>query len=128
MKNYLGIDWGEKRIGLALANSENKLATPFIVVGNISKVFDIINKENINNIIIGNPQKMLTGKVDNLKFEKFIKILKEKLENKKISIELIDERLSSVQADSLRVEKIKQDRDSVSAMIILQAYLDKKYG
>ena len=32
-KIYLGVDWGEKRIGLSLADSITKLATPFKTVG-----------------------------------------------------------------------------------------------
>ncbi|MFA5643911.1 MAG: Holliday junction resolvase RuvX [Patescibacteria group bacterium] len=128
MKKYLGIDWGEKRIGLALADSENRLATPFKVVGNIKELIKIIGEEEISDLIIGSPQKMIDGQVGNPKFKSFVLVLEKELADKKISLNFIDERLSSVQADSLKIGKIKQERDSVSAMIILQAFLDKYYG
>lgn len=127
MINYLGIDWGEKRIGLALANSENKVATPFKTINTISELLEIIETEEISEIIIGLPQKMAGAEANNPKFLKFIEILSEKLETQKIKINFIDERLTSVQADTLMVKKIDQQRDSLSAMIILQAYLDKTY-
>lgn len=126
MSNYLGLDWGEKRIGMAIANSENAIATPFKIVQNISSVIDIIKKEDIEKIVIGLPKKMSSAKIENCNFEKFVKILKEKTKDMNLLFFFIDERLSSVQADSLKNIKIKQDRDCVSAMIILQSYLDKK--
>jgi len=126
MSNYLGLDWGEKRIGMAIANSENAIATPFKTVQNISSVIDIIKKEDIEKIVIGLPKKMSSARIENFNFEKFVKILKEKTRDMNLLFFFIDERLSSVQADSLKNIKIKQDRDCVSAMIILQSYLDKK--
>jgi len=71
---------------------------------------------------------MIDGQVGNPKFKSFVLVLEKELADKKISLNFIDERLSSVQADSLKIGKIKQERDSVSAMIILQAFLDKYYG
>ena len=128
MKNYLGIDWGEKRIGLAIADGENNIATPFKTIKNISELLEIIEKEEINELIIGLPKKMSGEKVDNIKFMKFVEILKEKLLEKKIEINFIDERLTSVQADTLSVRGLKQEgQDSLSAMIILQVFLDRNY-
>lgn len=121
IKKYLGVDWGEKRIGLALGDGENKLATPFKVAENISDLVRIIKEEKIEALVIGLPKKMSGEKNINPKFTNFLKILKEKIE---IEIFLIDERLSSVQADTLKNRKIGQQRDSVSAMIILQNYFD----
>lgn len=121
IKKYLGVDWGEKRIGLALGDSENRLATPFKVAENISDLVKIIKEEKVEALVIGLPKKMSGEKNINPKFNSFLKILKEKIE---IEIFLIDERLSSVQADTLKNKKIGQQRDSVSAMIILQNYFD----
>ncbi|HOZ53361.1 MAG TPA: Holliday junction resolvase RuvX [bacterium] len=125
--NYLGVDWGEKRIGLALADSENKIATPFRTIENITELVKVVLEEEINSVVIGLPKKMSTGEIENPNFSKFIKILQERLLDKNISFDFIDERLSSVQADTLKVKEVKYERDSVSAMIILQSYLDKKY-
>ena len=63
---------------------------------------------------------------DNKKFLRFIEILRETLKNEDIKIVFVDERLSSVEADSIMNKKINDNRDSLSAMIILQSYLDRK--
>lgn len=123
-KKYLGIDWGEKRIGLALGDAENKVATPFKLAKNISDLVKIIKEEKVDTLIIGLPRKMSGEDTINPKFNSFLKILKEKILDLNLEIFLVDERLSSIQADTLKSGKLKQQRDSVSAMIILQNYFD----
>ena len=126
-KKYLGIDWGEKRIGLALGNNENKLASPFCVVAQASEVINTINKEKIDYLIIGQPVKM-SGAKDNFTegFEEFLNFIKN---NCDIPVELIDERLTSKAADALSgTKKTKASRDSLAAMLILQSYFDKNNG
>ena len=123
----LGIDWGEARIGLALADSETKLATPFLVVSSLDEVLKAIKEEEVDLVVVGLPLKMSDSKekVDS-KFSEFLDLLKSKLS---ISVETFDERLSSKAVDSLAGDKkIKADRDAVAAMLILQGYLDKKYN
>lgn len=123
MKKYLGIDWGEKRIGLALGDSELKLATPYKVVAHINEIKAVVKKEKIVRIILGKPVKM-AGYTKELApaFVEFVKALKAAV---LIPIELIDERLSSKAADALFGDKKnKASRDAVAAMIILQSYLD----
>lgn len=121
IKKYLGVDWGEKRIGLALGDSENKIATPFKVVESLSVLVEVIEKEKIDVIVLGLPKKMNGNQDLNPKFTSFFKLLKAKV---KTEIVLFDERLTSVQADTLKVKKIKQERDAISAMLILQNYFD----
>lgn len=121
IKKYLGVDWGEKRIGLALGDSENKIATPFKVVESLSALVEVIEKEKIDVIVLGLPKKMNGDQDLNPKFTSFFELLKAKV---KTEIVLFDERLTSVQADTLKVKKIKQERDAISAMLILQNYFD----
>lgn len=125
MKKYLGIDWGEKRIGTALADSENNIATPFKTLQNISDIMKIIKEEKINFLIIGEPKSLRDGKVNNNRFVEFIKILKKKTEDLNLNIFFIDERFTSLEADSIMNKKLNSNRDNLSAMIILQNYLDK---
>ncbi len=127
MKKYLGIDWGAKRIGLALADSENNIATPFKTVSSLSDLVAVIMEEGIDRLVIGQPRKMISRKLESPPFEKFVEILKNKVKNKKVEIFFADESLSSLQADSFAFSGLKSDRDSVSAMIILQSYLDENY-
>ncbi|OIO07763.1 Holliday junction resolvase RuvX [Candidatus Falkowbacteria bacterium CG_4_10_14_0_2_um_filter_41_15] len=122
----IGIDWGEKRLGVALADSEVGLATPFVVAKNLSEMLKIIKNEEIDIIVLGEPQKM-RGKTSDInpKFKEFERLLTAKTT---LPIELIDERLSSKNADALiGGKKTKAPRDAIAAMIILQTYLDQKY-
>ncbi len=123
IKIYLGIDWGEKRIGLALADSETKLALAFKTVNFLSQVLDIIKIEKVDKIILGKPVKLSNEKGISESFDKFYKTLKNQTN---IEIILEDERLSTKAGFSLdgRV-KDKADRDALSAALILQNYLDK---
>lgn len=124
MKKYLGIDWGEKRIGLALAEEGLNMSWPLKVANNIKEILETIEEEGVDKIIIGKPLKMKgENKELDPRFNKFISQL-EKEAN--IPIELIDERLSSLEADKLiGRKKDKAPRDALAAMIILQTYLDK---
>lgn len=123
-KIYLGVDWGEKRIGLALADSETKLATPFRTVGSAEEVARAVESEQIDVVVIGKPVRIINYELEitNEKYNDFINSLKE---NIKVPIELADERLSSKAADALAGnKKTKASRDEIAAMIILQSYLD----
>jgi len=121
---YLGIDWGEKRIGLATGDSSAKLALPFGVVFSLNEVLKVAKEEGIEKVIIGEPKSMSGGENLAETFNRFVDKLKKNLN---VEIELIDERLSSKAADNLTgSKKEKAPRDAVAAMIILQSYFDKK--
>ncbi|MFH1255641.1 MAG: Holliday junction resolvase RuvX [bacterium] len=124
-KKYLGVDWGEKRIGLALADGETKLATPFKTVGTAADVEEIAKYEEIDVVVVGKPMSIANyeSKITDEKYNKFIKNLEDKIS---APIELVDERLSSKAADALAGDKkTKAGRDEIAAMLILQSYLDK---
>ncbi len=123
LKRYLGIDWGEKRIGLAQADSETKIALPFKTAASLSEVLEIITDEEIDAIVIGSPRKMSGAIADNPLWQKFLTDLE-----KSVSCEIIilDERLSSLAADALEGgKKDKAARDEIAAALILQQHLDK---
>lgn len=121
---YLGIDWGDARIGLALGDSETKMASPFKVVANLSEVLEVIKEEEIDKIILGKPVKM-SG--DEVKLTPAFLEFKDKIiQETKVEVELLDERLSSKAADALVGDKkTKASRDALAAMLILQDYLDR---
>ena len=124
LMKYLGIDWGEKRIGLALADSETKLATPFKTVEDADGIVRALEDEQIDIIVLGKPYQISNLQLPISKqFEEFLNELKNKTN---IAIELVDERLSSKAADALvGNKKTKANRDEIAAMLILQSYLDK---
>lgn len=123
-KKYLAIDWGEVRIGLAMGDSETKIATPFGIAKDVNEILKVISEEEIDEVVIGEPLSMKNSKLINKEdFSSFLNELKNKT---KISITLIDERLSSKAADALIGEKKdKAERDAIAAMIILQDYFDR---
>ncbi len=122
---HLGIDWGEARIGLALGDSETKMASPFKTVRNLEEVVKTIKDEDIGVIVVGQPVKM-SGQTDKLTAE--FEIFAEKLEKATgVPVKYIDERLTSKAADALPgSQKTKAGRDEIAAMIILQSYFDKQ--
>jgi putative holliday junction resolvase len=123
LKRYIGLDYGEKRIGVALGDGESKIAVPFEVVDNVAAVVKIIKAEDIDEIVVGLPLTMrsesdlMVGMVD--------KFVKELIEKTNLPVIEIDERLSSKAADTLLGGRDKGRRDAVAAMVILQTYLDK---
>ncbi len=123
---YLGVDWGLKRIGLALSDGE--LATPFISVNisglqdGVKKIKDLVEKEDIKVLVIGLPE----GKSGEM-------VKKTIRELRKIGLEVIvgDETLSTQIAINEMVElkygkKKRKDDNAMAAAIILQRYLDEK--
>lgn len=124
IKNYLGIDWGEKRIGLATADSEVKLALPLKTVATLAEVLGALKEEETDIIVLGDPQKMSGAAANN---ELWLSFLAQLRERSGCSVELVDERLSSLAADALDgSDEEKAGRDEIAASLILQDYLDKQ--
>jgi putative Holliday junction resolvase len=119
---YLGIDWGEKRIGLAVADNETRIAVPLFVVKDIKGLAKVIVVEDIILLVLGKPSK-LDGSAELGK--KFL-IFQEQLEkNYPGQIVLFDERMTTKAAQALAGDKkTKAPKDAIAAMIILQDYLD----
>jgi putative Holliday junction resolvase len=125
IKKYLGIDFGSKRIGLALADEQNQIATPFEVYENegndiIRKIIDLCLRENIKKIIVGIPLNFKTEKTQqSLEVEKFIRELEGAVS---CPVEVENEIFTSKISERNKNKKI----DSSSAALILQSWLDRK--
>ena len=121
--NYLGIDYGERKIGLAKAGGETRVATPLATLFNDGEIFsriaDIINTENIDVVVIGVPisfdgaENEFAGKIR--KFGDEIG----KITSKQVEFE--NEIFSSKIASQSSPDKA----DESSAAIILQSFLDR---
>jgi len=123
MSKILAIDYGLKRIGLAITDQKQKIVFPYLTLNNDKFVLDelkeICQKENIKKIIIGLPIGLNSQRTKQTEeVEKFIKSLKRKM---KISVIQEDERLTSKMAERF----LKNNQDEISAMIILQSYLER---
>ena len=128
--NFLGIDYGEKRVGLATGNDETKIASPFLILENkgqdflLEEIKNICEKENVEKIVVGMPLTMASEKGPQAKeISRFVNFLKNNLNT---PVETEDERLTSAMVDALMAESGVKDRDAVAAMIILQSFFDRK--
>lgn len=135
MGRYLGIDNGEKRVGLALSDPLKIIATPFrtLLVHNTNQVIreldKIIDEQDVELIVVGNPLGM---KGQQTAQTKRVIEFTDKLRDIGYKVMLEDERLSSVSAKRVMIEqKIKTGYnkeliDQIAAAIILQQFLDKQ--
>jgi putative holliday junction resolvase len=136
MGRILAIDYGKKRIGLAVTDPMQMLALPMATIDN-DKIFDYLAayfiKEEVDVIVLGEP-KHLDGKDTDATplVAEFELKLKEKFPEKPIV--KIDERLTSRMAKQTLIDAgyKKSDRrnkklvDTVAAALILQTYLEIK--
>ncbi len=131
MKTLLGIDYGAKKIGLAIAPCDSSLAVPFRVLREkneaeaILELVKVCQEENVEKIIIGLPESFWVGE----KSEEQTKPVREFVNKLKKHVSLpfyeVNERLSSKSAQRLLQGQPKDMEDAVAAMIILQSYLDQ---
>ncbi len=132
-ERILAIDFGEKRIGIAVTDPMNIFAYPLITLQNdnsfLTRLKNIIDEYNVVKVLIGNPIRESGGESS---IFKLIIEMKEKIENKFcLPVELIDERYSSEIArqrilETVVSKKKRRDKsllDKNSAAVILEDYL-----
>ncbi len=135
---YLGLDLGTKTLGIAVSDRTNMIATPFITLHFSAEKYEsvipelqmIIQEKSITDLVLGLPKNM-----DNScgfaaeRSKKFQEILEEKIG---LPVHLVDERLSSVEAENILIstdmKRIKRKRvvDNVASAIILDTYLKER--
>ena len=134
MARALGIDFGEKRVGLALSDKLNIIASPYKTIQYVSEtelinqIKKIVIEKEIGIFVIGLPLNMKGQDSAQTKKVRSFKKLLSKLE---LPIVYEDERFSSIIAkNSLVLQNVKtghnkSEIDRTAAAIILQQYLDK---
>lgn len=115
----LGVDWGEKRIGLAIA--DDGLAEPLGTVGSVGELIEIAKKQRVEKIVLGLPEG---------KHEEKVRDLSEKLE-RELGVEVVlrSEVLSTESALKAAIEarkgrEARRKLDALAAAVLLQEYLD----
>ena len=134
MGKILGIDFGKKRIGIAITDSKKMFAFPLKTVDN-KEIFSFLKEfflnEDIESFVLGEPK---TKKNTNNDLITDIKNFSDKLKNEfRIPVYFVDERFTSKIAFQIildaNVKKMKRrDKsliDKVSASLILETYLKK---
>ena len=134
MGRFLGIDFGQKRIGLAISDETGQIAFPLSILENsgqrrvAAEISRIVNERKVGTLVLGLPLNLDGSKgiaADNV--ERFAAILKQHVS---VPVELWDERLSTRMAERAMIEgglsrsRRKQSIDQATAQIILQSYLD----
>lgn len=121
---YLGIDYGKKKIGLAISDGE--IAEPFMILESfglkdaLNKVLKVVKEEGIEEVVVGMPESGEAKKIT----ENFVREL-----GKDIKVMEVEETLSSKRAQKMMVDldvpkEKRGDEDSYAAAYILQEYLD----
>ena len=133
----LGLDIGDRRIGVALSDSEGILASPFTIINrsdetaDVEAITSIISQHQIKQIIVGLPRSM-NGSIG--KQAEKVKAFTQRLcSHTEVPVVFRDERLSTVsarrlmQAVNVKKSKKKARDDAIAAALILQGYLDEKH-
>lgn len=134
MKRILGIDYGEVRVGISLSDLTQTIAKPFRTINYnnldhlLTQLKEIITENEVDKLVVGIPYNMKGENTkQTLKVKEFISFLESNLS---YDIALIDERLSSVEAEktmhkmNIKTGHNKGTIDKIAASVILQEYLD----
>ncbi|MCX5656948.1 MAG: Holliday junction resolvase RuvX [Candidatus Omnitrophica bacterium] len=137
MGRVLCLDFGEKRIGIALSDELGFTAQGLEVLErkgmaeDINYIKVITEKNNVSKVVVGLPLNMDGGASEKSKdVLRFVEKLKSSL---KLPVETWDERLSSLEANKVLISadmsrrKRKKVVDKIAAQIILQCYLDSRH-
>ena len=134
MSRWLGIDFGEKRIGIAVTDPLKMFVSPLVTLENKSeeyvfnKLKEIISSHDIEKVILGLPLN-LDGE-DTLKTAEVREFHKKLSEVIDLPLVWWDERYSTSEANDFLKNKGKNWKDSrvvvdqIAAAIILKSYLD----
>lgn len=136
MARIMAIDYGSKRVGIAVTDAFQIIATGLTTVHSkdlIEFLQKYFLKEQVECIVVGEPKRLNNEPSDSARFiEPFVLHLKRTFPN--IKVERMDERFTSKMAfqtmiDSGLKKKDRQNKelvDEISATIILQSYMNRK--
>lgn len=121
---YLGIDFGEKRVGIAMSDEEGKIAFPKVVLPNdvdlMRNIVDLCMKNGIEIVVMGESRNY-QGQINEIMWK--ITGFRKQLETIGLKVIYEPEFMTSVQASQITGENAMIDASA--AAIILQSYLDK---
>lgn len=135
MGRILAIDYGQKRVGLAVTDENRMIATLLATVHSkdvLNFLKDYISREKVDVFLVGEPKQMNNKPSESVKFtEPFVRALKKHFPE--VAVERLDERFTSKMAFQTMIDAgiKKKDRqkkeliDGISAVILLQSYLEK---
>jgi putative Holliday junction resolvase len=132
----LAVDYGEKRIGLAVSDELGITASPLMTLARrsddetVRQIAQLASKLRVTQIVVGLPRRTDTQEGE---MERKVKAFAEKLRQAvSVPVVLFDERFTTRIAEQVLLEadlsrrKRRQVRDRLAAVILLQSYLDSQ--
>lgn len=125
----LGIDYGEKRIGLALAEAKSGNVWPYQIVKNSGRealektLREIVALENVDSVVLGIPLTLSGAEGQAARAVREFGTWVEKILT--LPVAYIDERFSSAEAARLAEQYGTKEIDAIAAFLILKTYLEK---
>ena len=136
MARIMGLDVGDKTIGVALSDPLFVTAQPFTTIKrtkaktDIDRLEEIIKEKEVDQIVVGLPKNMNNSIGPRaMKVISFVDLLKKRFD---LDILYEDERLTTVQSENalidmnVRRENRKKQIDNIAASFILQSFLDRR--
>jgi putative Holliday junction resolvase len=135
-RRVLAIDYGRKRIGLALSDELRLTAQPLAIImrtnrqGDIRRLREICRENAVAQIVVGSPVRM-SGETSAMAHEvaRFAARLQKELG---IPVALQDERLTSWEAEQMSAELRSSSKDlpvdDIAAAVLLRDYLERQRG
>jgi putative Holliday junction resolvase len=128
----LGIDYGTKRIGIALGDTDSKIASPWSVLtvdsrlDGLRRIHDMASLERITDVVVGIPKPVSDRKLQNAQVRE-VRSFIEDLKAQGLTVHETDETMTSkVAAAQMQERGEKGKRDDLAAAAILQSWLDQK--
>ena len=138
----MAIDFGTKRLGIAVSDEMRMLASPRGVIMNgpemIREIVELIRNQNVRIVLLGIPRTLRNTESDMtaqvLKFGEKLEATLARAPELGVTLVRRDERLTSIMANQNIAERglpkakreVKSLRDEEAARIVLQEYLDEK--
>ena len=135
MTRILGLDPGERRIGVALSDPTGTIASPHSVIDRRTvdpavAVRELCDEYGVDLIVVGLPTGLSGNEGPSAKAARAFGVLVSKAAG--LPVQYQDERFTTVTAEGalleggVRRDKRREVRDKVAAAVILQTYLDRK--
>jgi putative Holliday junction resolvase len=137
----MALDVGDSRIGVALSDPMEILASPLVIIKRLNEASDIlgivnlVNEHKAGKLVVGLPMSLSGG--EGMQAEKVRAFISRLESSVPVPVETFDERFSTVTAREYmretgkKKDRLKKHDDAIAAAVILQNYLDEngvKYG
>lgn len=135
MSRVLGVDYGSKRVGIALSDGLGMTAKPLEVVARdraVERIGELVREHTVSKVVVGLPVSL--GGDEGEAAASARRLGKEIEDTTGVELDYLDERFTSRMAEDallesgMRRRRRRETVDKVAAAIILQEYLDRPAG